>query len=339
MDWSKGFSALYELKRVDPASWMDVESLEFTAGAIHKSSDTQLIESADLTLTDRIGECWVRVYLKARQESGGARSPVFTGLAIAPRRERDGRRSSYKTECYSVLKPAEDTLTPRGYYAPAGAPAAQLAASLLGVGPAPVEYEADGPTLTDAIVSEDSDTNLSMAVQIIEAIGWRIRITGSGRIQLLPQATEPTIRFDPLGADSIELKVTDEDDWFSCPNVFRAVSGSAYAEAWDDDPDSSLSVSARKANRGGTGEIWAQDTSVSLGDQESLAEYARRRLKAEQSHARSIEYARRFYPDLTVTDLVALRYPEIGVDGTFRITEQDITLGHGAKTGEKVVSI
>ena len=286
MDWSRGFSALYELKCVDPASWMDSGSLDFTAGTVHKS-DSQLIESADLTLTDSIGERWIRVYLKAGQTGGGARVPVFTGLTATPRRDQDGRRSSYKTECYSVLKPAEDTLTPRGYYAPAGAPGAQLAAGLLGIGPAPVEYGEDSPALTDAIIAEDSDTNLSMAWRVMEAIGWRIRITGAGVIQLTAQASEPTIRFDPLGNDCVELKVTDEDDWFSCPNVFRAVAGGSYAEVRDDDPDSRLSVASRKTTRGGTGEIWAQDTSVSLGDHESLAEYARRRLKAEQSHALS----------------------------------------------------
>lgn len=338
MDWSKGFSALYDLKRVDPASWMDAGSLNFTAGTVRKS-DTQLIESADLTMTEPAGECWVRVYLKARQTDDGARSAIFTGLAMTPRREQDGLRAAYSTDCYSVLKPAEDTLTPIGYYAPAGAPGAQLAAGLLGVGPAPVVYDDIGPVLTDAIIAEESDTNLSMAWKIMDAIGWRIRITGMGVIQLLAQAEEPAASFDSLKSDAIEMKVTDEDDWFSCPNVFRAVFGDTYAEARDEDPSSSLSVPARKANRGGTGEIWAQDTSATLNNNESPSEYAQRQLKAAQARTRSISYTRRFFPDLTVTDLVRLHYPQIGVDGVFRIVSQDITLGHGARTSEKVVNI
>lgn len=336
MDWNSGFSALYELKTVDPVSWMDAGSLRFTAGTVNRSSD-QLIESADLTMTERIREGWVRVYLKAGQAGGGARVPIFTGLAQTPSRDLDGRRVTYKTQCYSVLKPVDDVLTPRGYYAPAGAPGAQLAAELLSVGPAPVTYDEDSPLLTSAIISEDSDTHLSMAWQIVEAIGWRIRISGDGSVRVCPPALESSARFDPVENDAVEPKLSDEDDWYACPNVFRVVSGDAYAEIRDDDPESELSIEARKASRGGTGEIWAQDTASGLNDGESLSEYARRMLNDAQAHARSIDYTHRFRPDLTVTDKVTLHYPGVGIDGDFRIISQTITLGHGCKTREKVV--
>ena len=65
MDWRGGFSAQYELKRVDPVSFNDMGSLDFISGTIDKT-DTGLMESADLQMTENPGECWVRVYLKAR---------------------------------------------------------------------------------------------------------------------------------------------------------------------------------------------------------------------------------------------------------------------------------
>ena len=94
MNWDKGFSASYELKRVDPVSWLDAGSFDFVAGSVSRSDD-DLQESATIQMTESPGECWIRVYLKARQPSGGARIPIFTGLASTPRRDLDGLRESF----------------------------------------------------------------------------------------------------------------------------------------------------------------------------------------------------------------------------------------------------
>lgn len=338
MEWNRGYSALYELRRVDPVSWMDAESFDFISGSINRSSSDQ-IESADLKMTRRLRECWVRVYLKARQAGSAARVPVFTGLAMTPQTDLDGTRKEYPTECYSVLKPASDTLTARGYYVPAGAPAAQLAAELLSVGPAPVEFDDGSPDLLEPIVTEDSDTHLSVARKIVDAIGWRIRISGDGSIRICPAATEPSARYDAFDHDAIEPKITDADDWYDCPNCMRVISGDKCVEVKDEDPDSMLSISARKAGRGGTGEIWKQDNASGIGANESLAEYAQRKLQEAQAHSREIKYSRRYNPDLTVSDIVDLHYPRQGIDGSFRIISQTLTLGHAIRTEEKVVAV
>lgn len=337
MDWNSGYSSLYELKKVDPVSWMDTGYLKFKSGSVSRST-SDLIESADLKMTERVRECWVRVYLRAKKNSGsGARVPIFTGLAMTPQRDLDGEREEYPTQCYSVLKPAQDTLTPRGYYVPAGAPAAQLAASLLSVGPAPVEYDEGSPALLEAVVTEDSDTNLSVAKKIIDAIGWRIRIDGNGCIRICPRAAESSARYDAFEADAVELSVTDEDDWYDCPNCIRVVSGDKYIEVKDESPDSMLSINSRKAGRGGTGEIWKQESTASIGAGESLAEFALRKLREAQAHARTIKYYRRYNPELTVSDVVNLHYPKVGIDGNFRIISQTVNLGYAARTEEKVV--
>ena len=338
MNWDRGYSSLYELKTVDPVSWLDTGSLDFTAGKVNRA-ESDLIESADLTMTERIREGWVRVYLKARQTGSGARVPVFTGLAITPLRNLDGKRETFPTVCYSVLKPAEDNPPPRGYYVPAGANGPQVVAELLSVGPAPVEYDEGGPELLEAIVTEDRDSNLSTAWKILDAIGWRIRISGNGVIRICPAATEPAARYDADENDAIEPKLSDEDDWYDCPNCLRVVSGDKYVEVRDEDPDSMLSIEARKAGRGGNGEIWQQDSATTIGSDESLAEYAFRKLKEAQAHARGIKYYRRYNPDLTIGDIVTLHYPGAGLDGNFRILNQTLTLGHSIRTDEKVVAV
>ena len=331
MNWNKGFSALYELRKVDPVSFLDMGSFDFTGGAITRSDDA-LIESADLTMKADPGECWIRIYLKAKQGEDGERVALFTGLTSTPERSVDGNRVTYPVECYSVLKPAEDTLLKRGYYAPAGIEGGRLAAELLSVGPAPVVCEEDSPCLLEPVIAEDTDTNLSMVWKIVDAIGWRIRITGDGTVHICPQAQEVGAVFDALENDSIEPKISDMQDFFNLPNCFRAISGDAYAEARDEE-----SIRRRKESRGGTGEIWEQDSAAAMNEGESLAQYAVRKLKEAQAPARSIKYDRRFRPDVTVRDLVRLHYPKQGIDGVFRVSEQKITLGHGCRTTEEVV--
>ena len=190
MNWNDGFSALYELMKVDPVSWYDSGSFDFVSGSV-RHMDSGLLESADLTMTENPEECWIRVYLKAKQEAGGARTPIFTGLTSVPERTGDGTRITYRVECYSVLKPLEDILTPRGYYAPAGANGAQLVRELLSAGAAPVVVEGESPALLEPIISEDITTRLSMAQMILDAIGWRFRITGDGTIHVCEAASDP----------------------------------------------------------------------------------------------------------------------------------------------------
>lgn len=336
MNWDKGFSALYELKKVDSVSWLDAGSFDFVDGSVSKTDD-DLQESATIQMTENPGECWMRVYLKARQGQDGARVAIFTGLASTPRRDLDGVRESFQAVCYSVLKPADDVLVPYGYYVPAGAEGARVAAQLLRVGPAPVTFRDDGPKLLEPIVAEDSDTNLSIAQKIVDAIGWRIRISGDGSISIEQMASDIGLRLDTMDHDAVELRISDTQDWYSVPNCYRVAAGDQYAVARDDDPDSPLSTVSRKEARGGTGEIWVGESGVSLGTNESLAEYAVRKLREAQAPARKVTYTRRFYPDITTGDLVSLHLPAHGIDGIFRISRQTIFLGYGAATQEEVI--
>ena len=335
MDWNKGFSASYELRKVDPVSWMDAGPLDLVSGSVSRS-DGDLQESASLQMKENPQECWIRIYLKARQSGSGARVPIFTGLTSTPSRDVDGNRIDYPVTCYSVLKPAKDVLPQPGYYVPAGAEGARVAAQLLSVGAAPVSFVDDGPKMMEAIVAEDSDTNLSLAQAIVESIGWRIRISGDGSISIEPRAVEQAVELGTLGLDAVETKIKDTQDWYSVPNCFRAATGSLYAVARDDDPDSPMSTANRRKVRGGTGEVWASEAGVTLGSMESLSAYALRRLKELQAPARTLSYTRRFFPEVTIGDLIGLHYPAQQVDGIFRISRQTITLEYGAKTQEEV---
>ena len=329
MKWNSGFSASYYATYVDPATWRDVERFEIMDGSIsRKNSD--VMENASVTVMSYDGsERWMRIWLDAVQNGESAHVPLFTGLSSSPQDGIDGYRITNKIELYSVLKPADDVLLDRGWYCPSGFNAGNMIVNLLSVIPAPVVLDSETPYVQNSIVAEGGETHLSMVWKLINAIGWRLRIDGYGKIHVCKQADTASAMYDPIENDGVEPKISREYDWYSCPNVFRAVVDDIAAIARDDSEESPLST----VNRGR--EIWEEDTSCELAEGESIADYAFRKLKELQRVSTTISYERRFNPDVRPTDLVNLNYPQQKITGTYRVTSQSISLEYGATTSEE----
>lgn len=333
MDWSKGYSTSFYLSILDPVTWRDTERIEITDAGV-SYTNTGLRSSASISSRNYdIGrEQWVRLWAMIEQESDTAHVPLFTGLATSPETQVNGIIKSYPLECYSVLKPAEDILLPRGWYATEGADGASVIHDLLKVTNVPVIVDPYSPRLSQTIIAEDGESNLTMADKILQAINWRLKISGDGTIMICSQATDPTTVFG-LDCDMIEPSFKVTKDWFSCPNVFRAVSGDTYGIARDDAEDSLLST----VNRGR--EIWAEESDCKLNASETLGEYAKRRLKELQVTEAVIPYTRRFHPEVYVGDVVSLQYPEQGLNGDYKVLSQKIDIGTGIRVSEEVTLI
>ena len=336
MDWSKGFSSSYYVTAVDRETWRDIEGFRITGGSIKREAGS-LMQSADIGCGDHSidSETLIRVWLEASQNGASSRTALFTGYATSPGRDINGSEISHTLECYSILKPASDVLLPRGWYAPVGMNVIMQARELLKVTKAPitVDGEYEPYLLNQAVIAEQNETNLTMAELLLESVGWRIVIDGRGQITLCPKPAESEIVFDALTNDIVEPKIKDEYDWYGCPNCIRVVKDETSAEWKDEYPESIYSVPRRGR------EVWIEETNVTLNDNETLAEYARRRLSELQLVGRKVSYDRAFRPDLLPGDIIRLNYPAQGLVGAFEIQSQNITLGSGARMSEEVVQI
>ena len=334
MNWNKGYSAQYYMTVVDSTTWRDVEKINITEGSIKKET-SNLMESADVTCTDypQNVEQWVRIWLDAKQGDTSEHIPLFTGLAVSPQRQINGFIETNGVQCYSVLKPADDVLLDRGWYAPEGFKGSALVRQLLSVTPAPIIEEDFSPSLASSIIAEDGETKLSMSQKILKAINWRLKINGDGTITICPKSTEPIATFDSLEMDIIEPQITTSYDWYDCPNVFRAIEDDLVGVARDDSEQSFLST----INRGR--EIWAEEINCNLNDGETVAEYAMRRLKEEQQKETIVTYDRRFIPEIAPTDIVNLHLPAQKIQGNYMVQSQSISLGYGARVSEEVVKL
>ncbi|MCF0232922.1 MAG: hypothetical protein HUJ63_11870 [Enterococcus sp.] len=330
MEWNRSYSVKYSCRKVDPISFIDGDEIDILNLSINRS-DSYLIESASMDVNEEIGEQYVRIYMTATQDGETTTIPIFTGLTSTPKRDINGNLNTYPVELYSVLKPADDILLQRGWYAPIGLSGISIIKRLLEPCHCPIEVDDESPSLTYPIIAEDGETNLTMINQILYAMDWKMKIFGDGTVHLSPNVLISNTQFDSLTNDIIEPSVSESLDWFSCPNVFRAVYGDYVAVARDDSEDSIFSTVSRGR------EIWAEDTNAQLSDGESLADYASRMLTESQSAYRSITYTRRFTPDLTVGDIVKINYPKQNLVGFFMITSQSISLGDNPSISEDVV--
>lgn len=331
MDWTKGFSTQYYAAEVDPVTWRDIRRIDITGGQI-KRTISGLRNSATIDCLAPLGgiELWVRIYMDCEQNGSYAHEALFTGLAASPKRSAYATRNERSPNCYSVLKPADDVILPRGYYASAGADGGEVIRSLLSVSPAPIEIADGAPALSATIVAEDNETRLSMANRVVEAIGWRLDITGDGTIRLMPYSATPVATFDPFTNDVIEVPINVTEDWYSAPNVYMAVADDLTGIARDEDEDSPLSIQ----NRGR--EVWKVETGVSLSTSESIAQYAQRRLRESQRVRKKASYDRRYTPAVGVGDVINLHYPQQDIDGLYMVASQSVKIGYGASTAESV---
>ena len=331
MNWNLGFSAAYYATFVDKATWRDLERFEITDGSISYTED-ELRCSATVGAVgyEQGTEKIIRVYLDAKQTGSAALVPLFTGYATSPAQTFNGVLETNSLDVYSVLTPVRDVLLPRGWYAAAEIPGGTLIKNLLAPTPAPVDIVDNSPALKEAIIAEDSETNLSMIEKILAAMDWRMRVGGDGTIHIMPNATEAVVMYDPLDNDAIEPEIEVTYDWYQCPNCFRAISGDLTAVAKDEASNSIFSIQ----NRGR--EVWMEDTDADLNKGETIEAYALRRLREEQSVATQAKYKRRFHPELSVSDLVQLHYPKQGLEGLYKITSMSMELGYGCSVDEEV---
>lgn len=334
MKWDVGYSASFYMTEVDPVTWKDKGRIEITNGSINRQT-TGLRQSADVTCIDysQNEERWVRIYLDAKQADTGAHEALFTGLAVSPDRDIKGFWYENKVQCYSVLKPADDVIITRGWFASTAVSCSRIIKDLLSPIFAPVEFEDTETPLSNPIVAQAGETNLTMVERLLTAMNWNMNITGDGRVIIGEYPAESSMVFDAINFDVIENAVTVNKDWYSCPNVFMASNNFTSAIAKDEDDASPLSIQ----NRGR--EIWMYEDGVVINQGESMETYAKRRLKEEQDYLTTVSYDRRYVPGIYPNDIITLYYPAQELSGDFLITSQKIDLGYSARTSESIVGI
>lgn len=324
MDFTKGYKAAFYAAFLDPVTWSENLRFEIVSGSISRSN-TGLRHSAELSVRswDETTDRWARIYLDCDQNGERSHEALFTGIISTPSDNQTGATNEVKLRLYSPLKAAKDIKLPVGWYVPKNADGVNMVLSLLKSQPAPVEAEGLHPRLKESIIAEANENCVTMIEKILTAINWRLQIAGDGTVLLSPQPDAPTLTMSANANDIIEVgTITKDHDFFTCPNVLTVIAGDSTYTLKDDEDI---------LERGR--EIQVIEDSVTLADNESIIQYAVRRLKDLQEKTETIGYTRRYMPDVNISDLVKIDYED--TNGVYEVESQDITLGAGVKTNEK----
>lgn len=331
MDFTKGYKAAFYAVFLDAVTWSEQERFDIVSGSVSRTNNG-LRSTAELVVReyDQPIDRWIRIYMDADQEGDRAHVPLFTGIVSTPGSDHNGALTSIHLSAYSPLKAAEDIKLQLGWYAPAGASGVRVIQKLLKNQPAPVVVNGTGRMLSESIIAEQNDNCASMTDEILSAMNWKMQISGDGTIILSEKESEPE-PVEILSADNndvIETSFSKSRDWFACPNVLIASTGSQTAEARDDNPNSELSTVSRGR------EVQVMEENVQLSESENISQYAERRLRELQVRTETASYQRRFLPDVNVEDSVRIAYRNLS--GVYEVESQTTELGVAGRTQEGV---
>lgn len=335
MDYSKGYSASFELRRVNPDTWTSGEAVDGLVSAqIERDSTDEypLLETGsadiDMSVADSFEEGYYRLEMVAVQGSETVREPLATLLMSSGSSTLDRWVQVARVEGQSVLKPASDRLVLTGTYAPKGCDGAAYAAGLLReCTPAPVTAEGSF-TLDEHAVFGVGISYLQAAWTVLKAAGWCIQIAGDGSITIRETPTEPAFLLDESARGRLMPGAERSFDLSEVPNRYFAVSGEEVGVAVNDLEGSRTSTVAR-----GRFVDYVDDSPVKVNG-ETMAAYAKRKLSEMSTVTREWSYTREFDPGVWLYDLAAGVVPDFAMAGSFRVRRQSLACGTGITVSE-----
>lgn len=337
INWKNGYTSRYYVTLVDPKTFGDTFSIDIISGSIERDSKNNLLQSANFVCKefDTDQELWVRFYVDVFQDGDTQHEALFTGLATSQNQTFDGGKVTQSVQCYSVLKPADDVLLTPGWFAPKGYDGAKLVQELLSVTKARITISENvGSKILDKhILAESGETNMSMAKLILDEIKCRLVIDGHGNVTIDSISTSPVTKIDYLEDDIIEVQIQLDNEWYNCPNVIRVTKDDTMVVVKDYDSLSRFSIDRRGR------EIWMEEDCSSLAENDTLADYAKRRLKEEQNSMTTISYTRRYLPEVNIDDVITMHYPKQNIQGDYKVISQSIELGNSVKVSEKIEGV
>lgn len=343
-DWSKSMQQTFEYYVVDPGTWRDkslirdVKSCEIT-----RDEEAETLGSATISLSNSIGECYIRAYLITIQKGVREKFPLATFLVQTPSTGFDGKAFDNSLDAYTPLLELKDNLPPIGYYTPENDNIMENVYLLTReYARAPASRVKCDEVLNFDFVANTSDTWLTYIRDLMKNAKYKFDLDANGRIMFAPEqdiaALRPVWTYKDDNSSILSPDITLDHDLYGIPNVVEVIYSDGtkrfYAKVVNDDPNSPIST----VNRGR--EITHRVTDPSLtgtASQERIEEYATSLLKALSTLEYTITYTHGYCP-VRVGDCVRLDYSRAGLNGIkAKVVQQTITCETSCQVTEKAV--
>lgn len=318
---------------MDPVTWADGDQVGGINSATVGRSAEGTIErgelSVDRSVSESFEEGYYRIAMTARQGGETERIDIATLLCVSTSDVVNRGIGVASVTGRSVLYPASVKRLATGSYAPKGVDGARYCADMLSDAiNAPVVVSGSF-TLDDHVVFDAGVSVLDAAWLVLEAGNHVLQISGDGTVSVTPKPSEPTLELDLAHARLIQPEVTRELDWSEVPNRYFAVDNDSVAVAVNDWPDSVTST----VTRGWFSDV--VDDAPTRVNGETLQAYAERMLE-ESSMVKNVRtYRREWWPDVHPFSLIRGSITAVGLEGDFRVEDQQITCDKGVVVEER----
>ena len=213
VDWTQSMKQTFEYYVVDPYTWEDKVLLDSVlSSSIDRDVDKDTLCTANITVTEELDECYIRIYLIVIQNNERNKFALGTFLVQTPSFSFNGKHGSYSINAYSSLLELKDTMPPLGYAVSKNTNIMNLVYNLcIENSRAPVVPAICNTLLYNDFVANKDDTWLTFLIDFMSYAKYKFELDEIGRIL-----------FDPIQADSMLQPVwdfTDDNSSLLYPNI------------------------------------------------------------------------------------------------------------------------
>ena len=344
IDWTASMQQSFEYYTVNPDTWRDDKKITTVkTSSINRDSTVETLGSASLDVTESLGECYVRIYLKINQNGVEYREPLGTFLAQTPSTSFDGMVQKATVDAYTPLLELKENPPPLGYSIAKNENIMAMAYRLTQEqSRAPVIETSCTETLYNDFVANTDDTWIAYLSDLIANAKYTFGLDEMGRILFLPKqetaSLQPIWTYNDDNSSIIQPTINLDHDIYGIPNVVEVLysngNGFYYAKAVNKDENSPIST----VNRGR--EITHRVKNPDLNGyatQRQIDEYAERVLREMSSLEYTVTYTHGYCP-VRIGDCVRLNYEKADlVNVKAKVISQSIKCEPGCLVTEKAV--
>ena len=344
VDWLSSMQQTFEYYIVDPATWKDAKKIENVKScSISRDSDAGTLGSANINITESVGECYVRIYLITIQNGTKERHPLGTFLVQTPSTSFDGKVRNLSMDAYTPLLELKETKPPLGYSVMKGTNIMTIARQLTQENTrAPVVPASCDTNLFSDFVAEIDDSWLTFLTDLLLNAKYSYDLDEMGRILFAPEqdtaSLQPVWTYNDDNSSILYPNLNMDHDLYGIPNVVEVIyshgNGYYYSRVVNDDPNSPTST----VNRGREIIHRVSDPDL-IGDptENQIDEYANRLLRELSSLEYTITYTHGYCP-VRVGDCVRFNYSRADLKNVkAKVISQTIKCEHGCPVTEKAV--
>lgn len=343
-DWTSTMQQTFEYYIVDPGTWKDSKKINtIIESKISRDLEAETLGSASITITESIGECYIRIYLITIQNRKREKHPLGTFLVQTPSYSFDGKVKSITMDAYTPLIELKEKNPPIGYSIYKNENILERACDILKKQMrAPIITSGKDATLTDNFVANLDDTWITFVNDLLENVDMRLELDELGKVLISPKqelsSLQPIWTFDTGNSSILYPNFDIDHDLYGIPNVVEVVysngSKTICSTAVNDDPNSPVSTISRgrKIIRRVT------DPSVIGNPSENeLKRYAEQLLKQLSSIEYTINFTHGYCP-VRIGDCVRLNYETAGLKNIkAKVISQSISCVPGCPVSSKAV--